>query len=72
VVLDLGRDEWRDELESRHDSPREESMKNLFSAVIVAFVLCIIVVSPPMKSAAAADGGASDAGSAPGPSDCAA
>ena len=49
-------------------------MKNLFSAVAIAFLFCVAVVSPPVKRAAAApDGGASDAGAAPpGPFDCAA
>jgi hypothetical protein len=46
-------------------------MKRLFSVVAVAFVICIAMVSPPVRNAAAADGGTSDAGAAPGPSDCA-
>jgi hypothetical protein len=44
-------------------------MKNLFSVVVVLWVACIALVSPPMKRAAA--DAASDAGAAPAPSDCA-
>jgi hypothetical protein len=43
-------------------------MRNLFSAVTVAFVICIAAVSPPEKAAAAADSGAPVPPPPPGPS----
>ncbi len=47
-------------------------MKSLFSVLAATLVVCIALVSPPVKRATAADGGASDTGAAPQPSDCAA
>jgi hypothetical protein len=42
-------------------------MRNLSSAVAVAFVVCIVAVSPPEKIAAAADAGAPAPPPAPSP-----
>ncbi len=44
-------------------------MRKRGSVIAAVFVLCLAVMSRPVKKAAA-DGGASDAGAAPGPSDC--